>query len=162
MEFEHTTQRETHDQVAEYLAELFDEPYHDEDNGHFYVRFGTTVMEIAIEPYGPEEAVVMIMAYCVQDVDLHEDLLLGLLEVNHQLPIGAFSIVDNDVFFSHSLFGRNLNARNLLRALEAVATISDDYDGRIVSRYGGQTALERIRDTGGRESRRQGGSAAES
>ena len=156
MEFEHAVQEETHGRVAEYLAELFDDPFHDEDNGHFYVRFGSTVLEIAVEPYDPDEAVVLIMAYCVQGADLQENLLLGLLEVNHQLPFGAFSLVGQDLFFSHSLFGRSLDARSLLRSLEAVATISDEYDGRIVARYGGQTALDRIRDTGGRQRRRQG------
>lgn len=157
MEPEHKTQRATHDEVGEYLEELFDSPYHDDENGHFYVRYGSTVLEIAVEPYGPEETVVLIMAYCVQGVDLRENLLLGLLEVNHQLPFGAFSLVGNDIFFSHSLFGRSLDARTLLQAIEAVATISDEYDGRIVARYEGQTALERIRDTGGRKRRRQGG-----
>jgi len=161
MEFEHAVQEETHARAAEYLAELFDEPFHDEENGHFYVRFGSTVLEIAVEPYGPDEAVVLIMAYCVQGADLQENLLLGLLEVNHQLPFGAFSLVGQDLIFSHSLFGRSLDARSLLRALEAVATISDEYDGRIVARYGGQTALDRIRHTGGRESRRRGGSGAD-
>jgi T3SS (YopN, CesT) and YbjN peptide-binding chaperone 1 len=159
MEFEHAVQEEIHARVSEYLSELFDEPFHDEENGHFYVRFGTTVLEIAVEPYGPEEAAVLIMAYCVQGAELRENLLLGLLEVNHQLPFGAFSLVGDDLFFSHSLFGRSLDARTLLRALEAVATISDEYDGRIVARYGGQTALERIRDTGGRQSRRRGTSS---
>ncbi len=161
MEFDHDTQKASHDEVDRYLSELFDSPYHDEENGHFYVRFGSTVLEIAVEPYGPDEAVILIMAYCVQDVDLRENLLLGLLEVNHQLPFGAFSLVGNDVFFSHSLYGHILDARTLLQAIEAVATISDEYDGRIVARYGGQTALERIRDTGGRKRRRQGGGGVE-
>jgi hypothetical protein len=156
MEFENQTQRATHDTVAEYLAEFFDDPFHDDESGHFYVRYGSTVLEIAVEPYGDEEAVVLIMAYCVQGAELQEDLLLGLLEVNHQLPIGAFSLVGNDIFFSHSLFARSLDARTLLQAITAVATISDDYDDRIVARYGGQTALERIRDTGGRQRRRKG------
>ena len=31
--------------------------------------------------------------------------------------------------------------------------MADDYDDRIVARFGGQTALERIRDTGGRNQR---------
>ena len=39
--------------------------------------------------------------------------------------------------------------RDLLRAITSVATVSDDYDDRIVAEYGGQTAQERIQDTGG-------------
>jgi hypothetical protein len=155
MEFEHEVHEETFNRLKEYLGELFEEPYHDPENDHFYVRYGTTVLELSVVPYGTEEAIVSIMSYCVQDVELAEELLLGLLELNHQVPCGAFSLVGNDIFFSHSLFGRSLEARDLLRAINVVATVADDYDDRIVARYGGQTALERIQDTGGRR-RRQG------
>lgn len=154
MRFEHEIHRDTHLKVEEYLGELFDEPYHDPDNGHFYVRYGTTVLEISVDPYGPEEAVVTIMSYCVQGVQVVEELLMGLLELNHHLSFGAFSLVGADIFFSHSLFGMDLEPGHLLRAITAVATIADDYDDKIVERYGGQTALERIQDTGGRQRRR--------
>ena len=147
--FEHAVQEETFRKVKEYLGELFEEPYHDPENNHFYVRYGTTVLEISVEPYGPEEAMVTIMSYCVQDVEVEDDLLLGLLELNHQLLCGSFSVVGNDIFFAHSLFGSSLEPRDLLRAITSVATLADDYDDRIVARYGGQTALEKIQDTGG-------------
>ena len=155
MEFENEVHEETFNRLQEYLGELFEEPYHDPDNDHFYVRYGTTVLEISVQPYGGDEAIVVIMSYCVQEVELAEDLLLGLLELNHQVPCGSFSLVGNDIFFSHSLFGKSLEPRDLLRAITAVATVADDYDDRIVAKYGGQTALERIQDTGGRR-RRQG------
>jgi hypothetical protein len=155
MEFENEVHEETFRRLKEYLAELFEEPFHDPDNDHFYVRYGTTVLEISVDPYGSDEAIVVIMSYCVQDVELAEDLLLGLLELNHQVPCGSFSLVGNDIFFSHALFGNSLEPRDLLRAITAVATVADDYDDRIVAKYGGQTALERIQDTGGRR-RRQG------
>ena len=95
------------------------------------------------------------MSYCVQDVELDEELMAGLLELNHEMACGHFSLVGNDIFFAHSLFGRSLDARDLLRAITAVATVADDYDDRIVARYGGQTALERIQDTGGRRRRQE-------
>jgi type III secretion system-like peptide-binding chaperone len=153
MGFEHQVHEETFEKLKEYLGELFEEPYHDPESDHFYVRYGSTVLELSVEPYGPEEAVVTIMSYCVQDVEIEEELLLGLLELNHQMACGAFSVVGNDIFFAHSLFGKSLEARDLLRAITAVATVADDYDDRIVARYGGQTALERIQDTGGRRRR---------
>ncbi len=149
MKFEHEIHEETFRKVEEYLGEFFEEPYLDPEGGHFYVRYGTTVLEISVEPHGSEEAVVKIMSYCVQDVDMEEDLLAGLLELNHQVALGAFSTVGTDIFFSHTLFGSSLTARDLLRAVTSVAEIADDYDDRIVAKYGGQTALERIQDTGG-------------
>jgi hypothetical protein len=152
--FDHQVQEETFFKVREYLSDLFeDEPYHDPENNHFYVRYGTTVLEISVEPYGSDEAMVTVMSYCVQDVEVEEELLLGLLELNHQTPCGSFSLVGNDIFFAHSLFGRSLEPRDLLRTITSVATMADDYDDRIVARYGGQTALEKIQDTGGRRRR---------
>lgn len=154
MHFDHSIQEETFRKVEEYLEELFDDPYLDPEGGHFYVRYGTTVLEISVEPYGDEEAVVTIMSYCVQDVEVDEELLAGLLELNHQLAFGSFSMLGNDIFFSHSLLGQNLQPRDLLRTITSVATIADDYDDRIVEKYGGQTALDRIQDTGGTRRRR--------
>lgn len=153
--FESPVHQETFDKLQEYLGELFEEPYHDPENDHFYVRYGSTVLEISVEPYSAEEAMVVIMSYCVQGVELAEELLAGLLELNHEMACGHFSVVGNDIFFAHSMFGRSLDARDLLRAITAVATVADDYDDRIVARYGGQTALERIQDTGGRRRRQE-------
>ena len=96
---------------------------------------------------------VQVMAYCVQGVRLDSDLLLGLLELNHHLAFGAFSVVGRDIFLSHTLFGRGLERAALLSAIAAVANTSDEYDDRIVAKYGGQTALDRIRDTGGKKRR---------
>lgn len=154
MQFVNARHKTAYEQVREYLSELFEDFYHDEQTGHFYVSYGSTVLEISVDAYGPDEAIIDIMSYCVQGVELDEDLLLGLLELNHTTPVGAFSLVGKDIFFSHSLFGRTLERSNLLGTIAAVANLSDDYDDRIVAKYGGQTALDRIRDTGGRERRK--------
>jgi hypothetical protein len=161
MQFENDVQRETFERVHEVLPELFEDLYHDDDDGHFYVRYGSTVLEISIDAYGPKEAVVTIMSYCVQGVEEPEGLPTMLLELNHALPLGAFSMVGTDVFFSHTMFGRDLQPRTLLSAVAAVADIADEYDDRLCARFGGQTALERIRDTGGRVKRRRGTAAVE-
>jgi len=153
MEFESPHVAEHHEKLGRYLQELFEDLYLDPDNGHFYVGYGSTVLEVSAEPYGPEDSVVRVTAYCVQGVELEEDLALGLLELNHELPVGAFSLVGPDVFFSHTLFGRSLDRHNLLGTIAAVATVSDDYDERIVERFGGATALELIGETGGRRRR---------
>lgn len=157
MQFEHEHHQETHHSVERYLGELFEDPFLDPDNGHFYVGYGSTVLEVSVEPYGPEETIVLVTAYCAQGVEPEEDLLLGLLELNHELPVGGFSLVGQDVFYSHALFGKTLDRKNLLGAIAAVATISDDYDDRIVAKYGGQTALDRIQHTGGRKKRSSAG-----
>jgi len=157
MEFEHAHHEETHKRIGRYLSELFESPHLDDETGHYHVGYGSTILELSVEPYGPEETIVLITAYCVQGAQIDERLMKGLLELNHDLPVGAFSVVGQDIFFSQSLFGRELERNNLLGTIAAVATISDDYDDRIVDRYGGQTALAKIRDTGGRKRRRRDG-----
>lgn len=153
MQFAHDHHRQTYDNVAEYLQELFEDLL--EEDGHFYVQYGSTVLEISVEPYGPEDSTVAVMSYCVQGADIDDELKDGLLALNHDLPFGAFSIVGEDIFFSYTLFGRTLERSNLLGALAAVAEIADQYDDKIVAKYGGQRALDRIRDTGGRRARKE-------
>ena len=153
MEFTHENQERVHEQVRVYLDELFENTI--EEEGHFYVRYGSTVLEIAAEPYGPEDSVVVIMAYCVQGVEVDDELMALLLEVNHTLSFGSFSLVGNDIFLHHTLFARTLARPNLLNALASVAETSDLYDDKIAARWGGQRALDRIRGTGGRRRRRQ-------
>ncbi len=144
---------ETLDRVGEYLGELFEEPFLDPETDHYYVGYGSTVLEVSVDPYGPEETIVRITAYCVQNVEVQAELAIGLLELNHEVPFGAFELVEDDIFYSHALFGRGLNRSSLLGAIAAVATTSDDYDDRIVAKYGGNTALDLIQHTGGRKRR---------
>ena len=73
------------------------------------------------------------------------ELLKELLRLNSDLPLGAFSVVDKDIFFSHSFLGRTLIGEQLIASLNSVATISDEYDEKLVARYGGETALDHIR-----------------
>ncbi len=149
MKFDSDIHREAFEKVRDYVDELIDEPYFDDETGHFYGRYGSTVLEVGVEPYGPAEATVQVTAYCAQGVRVDETLTEGLLALNHSLPVGAFSLVGDDVFFSHSVFGRGIQPRDFLGAVAAVATVADEYDDRIVAEYGGETALERIDSTGG-------------
>lgn len=146
MQFEHEHHRETWESVREVLQHLFDDELtREEETGSFYVRYGSTVLEIGVLAYGPEESIVRVVAHCVQEVELDEDLLLGLLELNHAVPVGAFSLVGRDIYFSHSLFGRNLHRTALLGSIAAVANLADDYDDRIVDKFGGVRALDLLR-----------------
>ena len=155
MNFEHEHHRAVHEKVSEYLDELFEKVASDESSGHFYVQYGSTVLEIGVESYGPAEVLVQIIAYCVQDARVDEDLCEALLALNHTLPVGAFSLVESDVYFSSSLFGHAIDSKNLLSVIGAVANTADEYDDLIVSKFGGQRALDRIRDTGGYRLRRK-------
>lgn len=144
--FHTVCQERVYGEVKSMLGELADEYYDDAEHCDFYLKYGSTVVEIAIEPYEEDNAVVEVLAYCVQGVQPSEGLLRELLEMNARIQMGAFSMVGSDVFFSHAFVAHDLDPPQLLASLNAVASTSDLYDERIVARYGGETALERLRD----------------
>ena len=144
-QFHTQCQEEVYRQVKSYLDELVEEHFDDAQHCDFYLKYGSTVLEISINPYEEDDAVIEVLAFCVQGVEPSPDLMQDLLLLNSELLIGAFSMVDGDVFFSHSFLGRRLRPEQLIASLDSVASISDEYDEQIVSKYGGETALERLR-----------------
>jgi hypothetical protein len=76
------------------------------------------------------------------------ELMQELLRVNAEVPLGAFSMVGERVFFSHSFLGRRLRPEQLIASLDIVANVSDEYDEKLVSRYGGETAIDCLRSGG--------------
>lgn len=145
-------QEEVYRQVKSYLDELVDEHFDDAEHCDFYLKYGSTVLEISIEPYEEDDAVIQILAFCVQGVEGTFELMQELLRLNSEVPLGAFSMLGRDVFYSHAFLGRRLRPEQLIASLDSVASISDLYDEKIVAQYGGETALERLRS----ETRRPG------
>ena len=143
--FHTSCQEQVYGEVKSMLGELTEEFFDDADHCDFYLKYGSTVIEISIEPYEEDNAVIEILAYCVQGVEAKPELMRELLAMNAQIDLGAFSLVGEDVFFSHSFIGRHVRAPQLLASLQSVAATSDLYDDKIVSRYGGETALDRLR-----------------
>jgi hypothetical protein len=139
-------QEDVYRQVKSYLDELVDEHFDDANHCDFYLKYGTTVLEISIDAYEEDDAVIEILAFCVQGAEPTFELLEELLRVNSQVPFGAFSVVGRDVFYSHSFLGRRLQPEQLIASLDMVASISDEYDDKLVAKYGGETALERLRN----------------
>lgn len=131
--------------VRSILDELVDEHFDDAEHCDFYFKYGSTLLEISIQPYGDDNAVIRVLAYCVSGAGTTDGLMRELLEINTEVPLGAFSSTGNDIYYSHAFLGRHLEADQLLASLDNVATIADHYDERIVARYGGETALEKLR-----------------
>jgi hypothetical protein len=152
-EFHTQCQEEVYRQVKTYLDELVEEHFDDANHCDFYLKYGSTVLEVSIHAYEEDDAVVEILAFCVQGVEPTFELMRELLEINSEVPIGAFSLVGQDVFYSHSFLGRRLRPEQLIASLDSVASVSDLYDERLVARYGGETALERMRSDAKRHRR---------
>ena len=144
-QFHTKSQEEVYRAVKSHLDELVEEHFDDAEHCDFYLKYGSTVLEISIEPYEEDDAVVEILAFCVQDVEPTHELMRELLQLNSEVALGGFSLVGRDVFYSHSFLGRRLSPAQLIASLEIVATISDEYDEQIVQKYGGVTALDSLR-----------------
>lgn len=132
-------------QVRGYLDMLVDEHFDDAEHCDFYLKYGSTLVEISIEPYGQDDAIVEIVAFCVYGVEPTAGLTRELLRFNAELPMGAFSMVHNDVFYSHAFLGRRLDPDQLISSLDNVAMVADEHDDIIVEKYGGERALDRLR-----------------
>src|SRR5437763_3709957 len=141
-------QEEVYRQVKSYLDELVDEHSDDAEHCDFYLKYGSTVLEISIDPYEEDDAVIEVLAFCVQGVEPSFEMMRELLRLNSEVPLGAFSLVGTDVFFSHSFLGRRLRPEQFIASLDSVASISDEYDEKLVSRYGGETAIDCLRSGG--------------
>lgn len=144
-EFHTECQEDVYRLVKSCLDELVDEHFDDADHCDFYLKYGSTVLEISIDPYEDDNAVVEILAFCVQGAECTFELMGELLRLNAEVPLGAFSMVGQDIFFSHSILGRRLQPEQFIASLDSVASISDLYDEQLVAKYGGETALERLR-----------------
>ena len=139
-------QEEVYRQVKTYLDELVDDHSDDAEHCDFYLKYGSTVLEISIDAYEEDDAVIEILAFCVQGVEPTFELMQELLALNSEVPLGAFSMVENDIFYSHAFLGRRLRPEQLIASLDTVASVSDLYDEKLVAKYGGETAIERVRN----------------
>jgi hypothetical protein len=146
-------QEEVYRQVKTYLDELVEEHFDDAGHCDFYLKYGSTVLEISIDPFEEDDAVIEVLAFCVQGVEPTFELMHELLRLNADVPLGAFSLCGQDIFFSHSFLGRRLRPEQLIASLDSVASIADLYGEKLVAKYGGETALERLRSTARRERR---------
>lgn len=145
--FHTNCQEEVYRQVKSYLDELVEEHFDDADHCDFYLKYGSTVLEISIHPFDEDDAVIEILAFCVQGVEPTFEVMAELLRLNVEVPLGAFSMLDRDIFYSHAFLGRRLRPEQLIASLDSVASISDLYDEQLVAKYGGETALERLRSS---------------
>ena len=92
-----------------------------------------------------------------QGVDVDGGLAKQLLELNAHLRFGAFAWdpEERTVLFTHTILGgHTLDPEELTATLRDVALVADEYDDKLMKKYGGQrmidlleeAAMERIMD----------------
>ncbi len=81
-----------------------------------------------------------VVAQVVSDVNPEPSLFRQLLILNGQLRFGAFAFIPdgNLIMFGHSILGgESMDVKELVATVHDVALVADEYDDRIVARYGG-------------------------
>jgi hypothetical protein len=119
--------------------------YRKVDDRLYVVKQGSSYVMISVVPSGPkdkpdERALVRVMAQVVSGVRPEAPLMRQLLILNGQLRFGAFAFVPEGslIMFGHSILGGDsMDVKELLATVHDVALVADEYDDRIVARYGG-------------------------
>lgn len=125
------------------------------DDKLYVVKQGSAYVLVNIVAWGADKALVRCVAPVVKGLVLEGTLAMQLLQLNATLRFGAFAYdpAGQQVLFIHSILGgTTLDPEELLATLRDVALISDEYDDKLVARYGGQrmqdvleeAAMERI------------------
>ncbi|MEM9492964.1 MAG: YbjN domain-containing protein [Myxococcota bacterium] len=126
------------------------------DDKLYVVKQGSAYVMVNIVPWDEDsKALVRCVAVVAKDIVLEGKLALELMERNAYLRFGAFGYdpVGKQIMFIHSILGgTTLDPEELLATLRDVALIADEYDDKLVDKYGGQrmqdaleeAAMERI------------------
>jgi hypothetical protein len=119
------------------------------DESLYVVKQGSTYVLINVVPWGDSRALVRCVSPLVDGLSLDATLSKQLLSLNAQLRFGAFAYVEDDqlLLFQHSILGgATLDPEELLATVRDVALVSDEYDDRIIARYGGKTMKDRLEE----------------
>ena len=110
----------------------------------FWLTRGSAQIQVYVRPASDTATVIRSSAWVVTGAENTPELHKFLLEENLTMRFGAFSI-DNvgDICFAHAIHGESATLDSLLFSLYAVANTADEYDDKIVQRFGGQRAVDR-------------------
>jgi len=125
------------------------------DDRLFIVKQGSSYVMISIVPTGPrsghdDRAVVRVWSQVVSGVRPEPSLFRQLLILNSQLRFGAFAYVPDGelILFAHSILGgQDMDPKELVATVHDVALVADEYDDRIVARYGGARMQDVIEES---------------
>jgi len=124
--------------------------YRKVDDSLYVIKQGSAYVMVAVVPWGKDKACVRCTAQLVKGIKVDGKLALQLLELNTFLRFGAFAWDPNQetVLFVHSILGgTTLDSDELLATLRDVALIADEYDDKLVAKYGGQRMLDLLEET---------------
>lgn len=113
------------------------------EDGNYRLIRGSAVLYLSIDPFGARDVVVRCTSYVVIGAEIDADLMAFLLEANSKITFGSFAIdEDNDILFEYAFIATHANRFELTEAINTVAKAVDDYDNKIINRWGGETSYK--------------------
>jgi hypothetical protein len=129
---------------------LSDNPaYRKLDDNLYIVKQGSTFVMINVVGLQDDRAQVRCSAQLVKGVTMTADLAIDLLELNAKLRFGGFAYEPKGelILFIHSILGGvTLDPAELIATVSDVALLADEYDDKIIEKYGGQTMKDLLEE----------------
>ncbi len=148
MEFETEAQKACHEKVGPWVSELFGQSASPRDDRPVIrILQGPAFAQVGVFAWGESDAIITTRAYVVSGALLTPEMMYYLLRENEGMPFGAFGVdTDGDILFEHSIVGSTCDKKELEASVIAVLRTADEYDDQIVERWGGQRALDQLRE----------------
>jgi len=130
--------RDLRGRIEDFLRQTFG-TYEVDTEDRYAIRFGTTKVVIGAHEWFENKTLVNVVAIVAIDVDVTKDLMEFLNNTNANLVFGKFFAMKDQrlVLCQHVLLGDKLDREELELTVAAVAAIADQYDEKIVDRFGG-------------------------
>lgn len=143
MEFKTQAHQECYNKVISWMDELFSAyPWEKLDETGVGIYLGSAWVEVLIYPWR-DDAIICSRSHVVSGAELSPDLLRFLLRTNTDTMFGGFSIdSDSNIIFEHNIVGSTCDPNELEESVLAVLETADNYDDKIVERWGGKRALD--------------------
>ncbi len=105
-----------------------------DENGEISVRAGSAMVFIK-----PTEtpAIVDVYSPLLTQVRPNERLYRELSELTRRLPIGRVYFVEDTIWASVPVYGRDFRPRHLMLAVESMTRLADELDDRLQNKFGG-------------------------
>lgn len=146
MKFQTAMQEACYEKIATWMRELYGKfPCARNDVPGLALFMGSALVEVIVFPWNEDDAIINTRSYVVTGTELTPDLMRFLLRENNNMRFGAFGVDEQgDILFEHTIVGSTCDKPELEASVNAVLAIADDYDDKIVERWGGKRALDRI------------------
>jgi hypothetical protein len=123
--------------------------YRKVDEQLYVIKQGSAYVMINVVPWGQNKAMVRTVAQLVKGCRMNGELAQQLLVLNTHLRFGSFAweATENVILFTHTILGgHTLDPDELIATLSDVAMIADEYDDRLMEKYGGQRMLDLLEE----------------